>query len=264
MAYFPSIAIGVPFFRAFGSIDPDAQAFITAAGITDATQINAINTLVLDLKASGVWAKLQAFYPFVGGTATTHKYNLIDPRDLDAAFRIAFAGGVTHNSNGITGNAINGTANTFYVAAVNGSLNNSHLSIYQRNDLGAILSVHGAADPTITDRFDLGRQNQSFMAVNTTSSDTVVDAVGVGSLIATRTGASVVNLFRKLVKIITSTKTSNALPATNRVNFLSRSNLLHSAANLAGASIGLGLSDAESLALSAAYNTFNTTLGRAV
>ena len=30
--------------------DPDAQAFITAAAITDVTQQNAINTLVINLK----------------------------------------------------------------------------------------------------------------------------------------------------------------------------------------------------------------------
>ena len=40
--------------RSFGPgippVDPDAQAFITAAAITDPTQQAAINTLVVDLK----------------------------------------------------------------------------------------------------------------------------------------------------------------------------------------------------------------------
>ncbi len=57
----------------FGSgaapLDPDAQAFITAAGITDATQQSAINTLVTDLKGYGIWTKMKAIYPFVGGTS---------------------------------------------------------------------------------------------------------------------------------------------------------------------------------------------------
>jgi hypothetical protein len=32
------------------SVDPDAQAFITAASITNPTQQSAVNTLVVDLK----------------------------------------------------------------------------------------------------------------------------------------------------------------------------------------------------------------------
>ena len=256
------IGIGIPFIRRRGGIDPDAAAFIAAAGITDPTQKAAINTLVLYLKNNNVWDKLQAFYPFVGGTATSHKFNLVNPLDTNAAFRIAFSGGITHDSNGITGNGVNGTANTFYIPSVNGILNDAHISIYQRNDLGATLCIHGASDGV--SRFDLGKITDSFMCVNSAAPDVVSDAVGVGSLIATRTGSSVVNLFRKLVKIITSTRTTNSLSAINTTTFLNRSGAFFNAANLAGASIGRGLNDTESLALATAYNNFNTTLGRAV
>ena len=67
-------------------IDADATTFITAAGITNLIQASAINTLVNDLKTYGLWTKMKAIYPFVGGSATSHKFNLKDPRDLDAAF----------------------------------------------------------------------------------------------------------------------------------------------------------------------------------
>ncbi len=40
--------------------DADAQAFITAAGITDNTQKSAIETLVTDLKGYGIWTKMSA------------------------------------------------------------------------------------------------------------------------------------------------------------------------------------------------------------
>jgi len=93
--------------------DTDAQAFITAAGITDPTQQTAINSLVVGMKADNIWTKMNAIYPFVGGTATTHKWNLKDPRDLDAAYRLQFFGGWTHNSNGIQGDGSSGYANTF-------------------------------------------------------------------------------------------------------------------------------------------------------
>ena len=90
--------------------DPDAQAFLDATGITDVTISDAINTLVVDLKSYGLWTKMRAVYPYVGGTATTHKWNLIDPRDLDIAFRITFVGGMSHDSNGVTFGGVNGQA----------------------------------------------------------------------------------------------------------------------------------------------------------
>ncbi len=84
-----------------GGYDTNAQAFITAAGITDAGQKSAVNTLVLSLKSGNIWSKMKAVYPFVGGTATSHKFNLIDPRDLNAAFRLSFVNGWTHSSTGV-------------------------------------------------------------------------------------------------------------------------------------------------------------------
>jgi hypothetical protein len=95
-------------------VDPNAQAFITAAGITDPTQQAAIDNLVIGLKADGLWTPMQALYPFIGGTATQHKYNLKDPRDLDVAYRLTFNGGWTHNANGAIGNGIDTAANTYY------------------------------------------------------------------------------------------------------------------------------------------------------
>jgi hypothetical protein len=91
--------------------DSDAQAFATAASITDGTQLSAVNTLVVDLKAAGVWSKMKVIYPFVGGSATSHKFNLKDPRDLDAAYRLTFVGGWTHSSAGAQSNGTTGYAN---------------------------------------------------------------------------------------------------------------------------------------------------------
>ena len=96
----------------WSSVDPDAQAFITAASITNPTQQSAINTLVTDLKGYGVWSKMKALYPFVGGTASQHKFNLKNPLDTDAAFRLVFNGGWTHSSTGALPNGTNAYADT--------------------------------------------------------------------------------------------------------------------------------------------------------
>tara|TARA_R110000868_G_scaffold254424_2_gene511016 strand:+ start:206 stop:1069 length:864 start_codon:yes stop_codon:yes gene_type:complete len=95
------------------ALDPDAVAFLSAAGITDPTIESAVNTLVVDMKAANIWTKMKAVYPFVGGTASTHKWNLINPLDTDAAFRLVFNGGLTHSANGVLPNGTNGYAKTF-------------------------------------------------------------------------------------------------------------------------------------------------------
>jgi hypothetical protein len=94
-SFFTQVVAAAPAF------DPDAQAFIDATGIsgTDAT---AINTLVLDLKADSLWTEMYALWPFVGGTSTTNKYNLINPAQYSASFQ----GSQTFNSTGWFNNSI--------------------------------------------------------------------------------------------------------------------------------------------------------------
>ena len=128
--------------------DPHAFNFIIAAGLTDITQINAVNALTKSLKVAGIFQKCIAIYPFVGGTSTTHKFNLCNPLDTDAAFRLSFVDVWTHNSNGVksggeglatnAGNsytyngATMGYANTFIEMLTYLDKQNVHLSFYSR------------------------------------------------------------------------------------------------------------------------------------
>lgn len=114
--YIGANKIGRIILGALSGFDPDAQAFITATGIsgTDAT---AINTLVLDLKSYGIWNKMEVIYPFVGGTSTTNKYNLVDPQDTNGAYRIDFQNSWTFDSTGSLPAASNAYGNTFFNAS---------------------------------------------------------------------------------------------------------------------------------------------------
>ena len=89
------------------SYDSDAQAFFTAVeggGDTlTTTEKSAVNDLVLDLKADSLWSTLRILYPFVGGTSSSTKWNLINPEDSDAAYRVTWSGTATFASAGITG-----------------------------------------------------------------------------------------------------------------------------------------------------------------
>jgi hypothetical protein len=121
--------------------DADANAFIAAAAITNPTQKSAIETLVVDLKGYGIWSKMKALYPFVGGTASQHKFNLKNPLDTDAAFRLVFNGGWTHSSTGSTPNGINAYADTKCNPFLNLTGYSQHLSMYSRTQSIAVSGV---------------------------------------------------------------------------------------------------------------------------
>ncbi|MFY7885673.1 MAG: hypothetical protein ACOVOV_12625, partial [Dolichospermum sp.] len=111
--------------------DGDAYAFDsaeTAAGTPlTTTERNAINDLVINLKNANIWTKFFALYPIIGSTATSQKFNLKNPADTNAAYRLAFIGGWTHSSNGALPNGTNAYANTFLSTSAIG-LNSGHLS----------------------------------------------------------------------------------------------------------------------------------------
>lgn len=103
-------------------LDYDALSFINTAGITNSTHILALNYLAFQLKTNSLWSKMYAVYPVVGGTATTHSYNLINT----ANYRITFSGTVTHSSNGMISNGTTGYGLTGLIPST--VLDNSNLA----------------------------------------------------------------------------------------------------------------------------------------
>lgn len=116
--------------------DADALAYFTAnTAITSTADKNAINTFFLGLKSDGIYTKMKAMYLPIWGTSANCKWNLKDPRDLDAAFRLTFTTGWTYSSGGITPNGTSTYANTYLTPSTN--FNNTtfnHLSYYSRTN----------------------------------------------------------------------------------------------------------------------------------
>ncbi len=253
--------------------DADAVAFLAAAGITDATITSAICTLVTSMKADGTWAKMNAIYPFVGGTATTHKFNLKNPLDTNAAFRLNFVGGWTHSSNGAQTNGTNTYANTFLIPSINLTLLNTHLSFYSRtsaigNNQRDIAAFVGGATPS----FSLGTNTGVLVSDHywfTTNRMTRSIPNAQGLMITSRTSDTLHKSYRNGAQLGATDTVSNAgktmpnislfLGAVNASSVLSYSNKQY-----AFASIGSGLSDAEAAALYTSVQAFNTTLSRQV
>ena len=125
-------------------------AFATATGITDTTILGALNTFDLGLISNSLDTKMKALYPFVGSTSTTQKYNFMDARDLNVAFRLQFNGGITHSSNGVQFGGVNGVANTFIQPSSILSLNDTHVSLYSRtNNSTQVFDIQCTATPSL-------------------------------------------------------------------------------------------------------------------
>jgi hypothetical protein len=252
--------------------DTDAQAFITAASITDGTQQSAVNQLVLDLKSANIWTKIKAAYPMVGGTATSCKWNLKDARDLDAAYRLVFSGGGTFSSNGYQPGGVNGFANTFFNPSTQSTLNNTHASYYSRtnsenlgielsnsNGSGSqlLLALRYTAVGCISDQYN-----------STTGRIIIANANSQGLYITSRITSAIHKLFKNSTQIgATNTGTSGSLQ--NLTIYIGAQNNQGTAGSFSNrqcafASIGDGLTDAEALAFYNAVQTFNTTLNRNV
>lgn len=262
------VRIGSTLVWQFSSVDPDAQAFITAAGITNPTQQTAINTLVVSLKANGIWTKMSAIYPFVGGTAFAHKFNLKNPADTNAAFRLVFSGGWTHSANGITGNKINTFANTFLNYT---TLNSGHQSLYSRSNIIETVPTYdmGAFNGGNTWQL-LSLYSQANLLIGGFNSDSQPRSTlpnSSGLFVNNRTASNAANLWRNGTKLIQSTQVTSAIPNLN--NYIGACNIsgtftLPGSKNYAFSSIGDGLTDTDSSNLYSAVQAFQTTLNRQV
>jgi len=247
--------------------DVNAQAFINASGVTDITTIYAVNDLVISMKADGTWDKMKAIYPFVGGTATTHKFNLKDPRDLDAAFRLVFSGGWTHSSNGALPNGTNGYANTFLNPSTSLALGSHSFGMYSRTSDIVGNKVYGVL--TLTTNFLQHNVSAgNFISGGVTQLLSYTPSPTTGLMLATRTSPTSLKAFRNNVSLGSNTTTATTIAnapfyfgARNESN---TTQVFFNSYQHAFAFLGDGLTDTEASNLYTRVQAFQTTLNRQV
>jgi len=258
------------------SFDPDAAAFfaaVTGGGDTlTSTEENAVNDLVVGLKADGIWTKFDALYPLVGGTATSTKWNLKDPRDLDAAFRITWYGGWTFSSDGAEGDGTSTGGDTHYNPFNNATNNDFHWSLY----------VNGGTDTTVADYdfggFASGNDWILTMAYNNASAPfthyvnfngfgylSIAQSTARGMLIGLQdpSATNTTQLYKNATRIINSAQTQNNVNMNLGLGCSWRSGVTDpSARRFALASIGYGLDTVEAPNFYSRVQTFQTALSR--
>lgn len=248
------------------TFDANAAAFFTSAAITDPTQKTAVNNRVLAAKANGYWSALLAYYPFVGGAATPHSFNLVNP----ALYQITWSGTVTQDANGITGNGSTGYGDTGLAGNVLGD-NSIAWGVYSRTaaaQTGNVLSSCPVSNLGAHDMFprysgagvgyfDIGDIATSRLQV------TVTD--GSGLFTASRTASNACAGYRNGSSIVTGSSAPASSNATDTFKLLCLySGTEHSSRNLASAFIGAGLSAAQVALFYTDEQAFQTALGRQV
>jgi hypothetical protein len=258
----------------FLGTDQNVKNFVNATGIQNADTISALDTFVTTLKNDGIWTKLYALYPFVGGGQDTNRVNLIDT----GSYNLGFTGSWAYSDNGISSNGTDTWANTFFnpTSSVSDYARNSSLAVFTRTDstssgydMGAELNgtyrtYFISKNTGNTSQYDVG-----FDSLTTPSAVT-----GSGFWVASVSGSSSDNqkIFRNATKLANKTYTSDVtfVPSTsiaiaaNHVITFGGSTTVNAftSESYSLASIGKGFTDGEVSLYNTAVQSFQTSLGR--
>lgn len=246
------------------SYDAAAVAYFAAMAVEpDATRKGLINTLIVDLKADGVWALLDWFCLLAAHDEQAGRLNAWNPaKALTAVNSPAFT-----TDRGFTGNATSSYLRT-------AELPNAAPNLYALNSasFGVWCNLQGATsgtarhigvpDPTVRGVIITSDStaNETF-AIN--DATTGVLRVGVsdrkGHRTASRTASNVKRGFVAGVNTAALTTASVAVPSTELV--ILRNNTSYSDDRIAAFYSGAGMSDANVSSMHTRLNTYLTAIG---
>ena len=256
-------------------------ALVVADGYTPPlSRITALNNLTWNLVGSGLWDKMDAIYPFIGGTTgNQHRHNLRDPRALTAAFMITWSGTVTFSDDGNQGNNTNGLGNTNLTPSTHvASATSIHISAYiniaqtSPGSLGRVAVGAGATGFTEIGTSPAISNNYYGLANSSTSVGLPNAGVSTaGFYLSSRVSNSDQRLYRNGVQV-GNTATVSATASTSAVGIHARSTAtgggsgapFYSNNRIAFVSIGDGLNRYEQAILYGMVQSYQTALGRQV
>lgn len=246
------------------AFDADAQSFFAASGVTNITQKNAVNQLVLDLKSNSLWTKIKALYPVVGGSATAHSYNLKNT----AQYQLSFSSGWTHSSTGMLPNGTSAYASTG-IKVSDFAPDSIGLGVYLRTNTDVLGVDVGTID---TSRFQLltrysGDIYSGLPAINVTPTGSSTDSRGFTTIgrVSTTSRKTFKNGVLKFTSSETLTSTSGINTYDFKIGASGGSSLTwYSNHENALTVFKLALSDAEESTLNTIVTTFQTSLSRNV
>jgi hypothetical protein len=241
--------------------DVDAQKFIDSSGLSDTTQKIAINNFVKQLKDSSLWTKFVAVYPMLGGTTTTTKWNLKDPRDLDVAYRLTFYGTPVYSVAGVLFPTLSAYADTH----VNDSILN-----YNDNSISYYSGTQNTVNGYDMGCYDSGQPYNEMSIYNVWDASNWFGYYDFGPKPANTRGLF---MFSSTASNVTRYENGGVINLSGKapiIGFTGYSILIGKVLNAATggqkecelASIGSGLTDAQAFTFYNIVQNFETALGR--
>jgi hypothetical protein len=250
----------------------EANAYLTAVvnaggtGITS-TVSAATRTLFTSIVSNGLYDKVLAFYPMLGGNSSGCKFNGKNPLDTNAAYRLVFNGGWTFNSSGATSNGTNAFANTYFSASTITPLNSQHYSVYMSNNNvpADARSYLGGSNGTVYNLIAQVNNTQYYYGVSDVGASFSTTLNTQGNLTIASSGGTRNQLFRN--GTLLSSTVAGTYTAINFPTFIAALNnggttIQYYNNQYSFATLGSGLSATEVATLSTIINTFQTTLSR--
>ncbi len=263
-------------------IHPDVSAYVAnliANGYTPSTaRVSTLNNFVYTLIGNGIYDKCQVIYPVLGGTtASVHKWNLKNPADTDAAFRLTFNGSWTFADTGMKTSAasVANYARTYYTPSAHATSNSGHLSVYIRNSYsgtGCIIggSAGGATTSVAFQIFASTAFSTTTIQAQNTAQASAFGISAAGMYMGNRSASNAQQAYYNGFQRSSSTAASSSLAsATSMITMGCRNNgsfVMEHPTNseIAFASIGQSLNAAQSRAFYLAVQAYQRGLGRQV
>jgi hypothetical protein len=249
------------------SFDADAVAFFnrvtTAGGTLSNTEKQAVNTLVVALKANSLWTPMKAIYPMVGASAAACAQNL-----KSSSFTGTFTSGWTFASTGVTPNGTSAYMSTGLIPSTELTINNTHLSFYSRSNSLTTFGYDMACFNSGTQVIGISAYYASFTS-GLSFQYTTTTPGGIYGFNTNTLGLFIGNklstshkFFKNNTLLTSATGNAGSLPTVNigiggfGTEFSNR--------QCAFASIGDGLTDTQASNFYTAVQAFQTTLSRQV
>jgi len=256
------------------SIDENAYLFLSQSGITDPIITGSIDTFVRGLKANNLWDKMIAIYPFVGtGSAGinltgSHSWNLKDP--TTAYYKLTFTGSWNGSTSGSTPSGSNTAINTGvlpYEYYPFKSDSNQHISILSYDTPTTSSYLMGTEGTVNTSSFSIyynsGSESGSITgSINNEPLYGIPSSGPLGLITVSRTGSNSLTIARNGVTSSFAVPASGALSTGIYLGAINNNGIAvgNSPVNISFASVGTGLTGAETSTYFNLLNTFKTKL----
>ena len=251
------------------------NAIILTGGTLSPTISAATDTLFVSLKSNGLYSKIKAFYPVLGGIAASQAIN----GNLNTSYNLTFNNGFTHSYSGFVGTTLTSYAETNYVPSTEHTGNTMSMGMFT-NDVDLIntegnfymMGAYVAQDRFLSWDYENFSSNPSFTGKylqNTSTTSIPVSAttnwIGMVQLGGDGTTKYITQNRNGVNYIASAAQDGTTLP--NQSIYLSNINVLGGpyrgqGSRVAFAYMGDYLTTGETTTLSSIINTFQTTLGR--